>query len=157
MSTIQCPYCGSNMNSLAITQINSPLGGVTFSRPVRILPLHCGTCGKWFWLESPNLDYLLNNMELEKNVFEFLKGKFGVSRYRDFLKRHFIGFTKRIGKDSIKGIIPGLLKRSISIYDYIIEYKGKRYFISCYRDRKTKCYRCYQITPVVGEENEKAT
>jgi hypothetical protein len=92
------------MNSLAITQFNLLLGGVTFSRPVRILPLHCGTCGKWFWLESPNLDYLLDIMELTNNVFEFLKGEFGVSRFRIFLKRHFIGFTKRFGRDSIKGI-----------------------------------------------------
>jgi hypothetical protein len=140
------------MNPLAITQFNLPLGGVTFSRPVRIFPLHCGTCGKWFWLESPNLDYLLNNMELGKSVFEFLKGEFGVSCYRNFLKRHFIGFTKRFGRDSIKGIIPGLLKRSILIYDYIVEYKGKRYYISCYRDRKTKRYRCYEITPVIRGE-----
>jgi hypothetical protein len=138
------------MNPSAITRINLSLGGVTISGSERILPLHCDICGRMFWLESPNLDYLLDNMELEKNVFEFLKGKFGVSRYRDFLKRHFIGFTKRYGKDSIKGIIPGLLKRSISIYDYIFEYKGKRYYLSCYRDRKTKRYECYDITPVVG-------
>lgn len=150
MSTIQCPYCGSNMNPVAIEiNIDTPVK-VTIKNLERIFPLHCDICGRVFWLESPNLDYLLNNMELEKNVFEFLKGEFGVSRYRDFLKRHFIGFTKRYGKDSIKGIIPGLLKRSISIYDYIFGYKGKRYYLSCYRDRKTKRYECYDITPVVG-------
>ena len=148
MSTQKCPYCGADMNPLAITQINTPLGGMTFSRPVRILPLHCGSCGRWFWLEKPNVGYLITNLELEKNVFEFLKGELGVSRYLDFLRRHYVAFTKRIGRDSIKGIVPGLLKRSIFIYDFIVEFKGRRYYISCYKNRKTKRYECTDITPV---------
>ena len=47
----------------------------------------------------PNLEYLLSNMYVEKNVLEFLRGRYGVTRYREFLERNFVGSTRGSGRE----------------------------------------------------------
>ena len=146
MEVKECPYCGSPMNPLAITQLSMVGISVTFNRPARPIPLYCQTCNRVFFVIQVNVDYLLGRLELLSPVLEFLNGMFGVSRYKEFLVKHFVAFTKRAGRMGLVGLLQGILRHGL-IYDLIFEYQGIRYIISCYKDGKSNKYMCSEVTP----------
>ena len=132
MSEQRCPYCGSGIEPIII-QFN--VYAVSFSLKL----YHCRVCGRWFELLNPNLEYLLSNMYVEKNVLEFLHSRYGVTHYREFLERNFVGFTRRFGKDNfVKWAVTSVRKRKISSpfpYDFIIRVRetGEGYYLTCHR------------------------
>ncbi|WP_369611431.1 hypothetical protein [Sulfurisphaera javensis] len=164
MSSIQCPYCGATMNPLSLTNISASGVGITFSRPTRLgIPYYCGVCHRLFWIEKPDLNYLLNHMEFNESILRYLNTKFGITRYKDFLNNNYVAFTKRLAFASkyaslkaedptsiINQFINFIKKRQIFSYDYIFEYKRtkKRYYITCYYEKKLDKYVCPGPEPI---------
>ena len=66
---------------------------------ITLKPYHCEVCGRWFEPLNPNLDYLLGNMYVEKSVLEFLRGRYGVTCYREFLEGNFVSSARRSGRE----------------------------------------------------------
>lgn len=92
MSEQRCPYCGSSTEPVTI-QFN------IYAVSISLKLYHCEVCGRWFEPLNPNLERLLSNMYVEKNVLEFLRGRYGVTRYRESLERDFVGSTRRSGRE----------------------------------------------------------
>ena len=117
MSEQKSPYCGSSVEPVTI-QLD------VYAVSISLKLYHCKICGRWFELLNPNLEYLLSNMYLEKSVLEFLRGRYGVTCYREFLERNFVGSARRSGRENfVRWIITSVKKREISSpfpYDFII-------------------------------------
>ena len=142
MSEQRCPYCGSSAEPVTI-QFN------IYAVSITLKLYHCEECGGWFKPLNPNLDYLLSTMYVEKSVLEFLRGRYGVTRYRGSLERDFVGFTRRFGRDNfVRWIITSVKKRKISSpfpYDFIIRVRepGEGYYLICHgREDRGKVICC---------------
>ena len=143
MTEQRCPYCGSSVKPINL-RFNANV--ISFSLEF----YHCKICGRWYEPLNPNVEFLINNMEISDKVCKFLRNKYGATECREFLKSNFAGFTKELSIRHVLKSIKELRIRDPFRYHLILHVKetDERYYLTCYQQKKKGkvIYYCDKIT-----------
>ena len=149
MTEQRCPYCGSSVKPF---NLRVDLYVISFSLEF----YHCKVCGRWYERLNPNVEFLIDSMEISEKVRKFLRNKYGATECREFLKINFAGFTKELSiRHVLKSIVASIKEfriRDPFRYHLIIHVKetDERYYLTCCRQKKKDkdkvIYYCDKIT-----------